>query len=177
MNNSFQVVDDLLDEEALERLNSLLLSRDFPFYWHDDIDEENRKEDVKNFGFSHELFNGSKGMISSYIPAFEEMLHTMCNKFDTSIPKLLRLRVVLLTNVGEEHLNKTHVDLDGDNFCTLVFYPHDTDGDFFWFDDDGEHKVDVKKNTCVFMSGRIPHHGSMPVNHSRRIAINANFSL
>lgn len=176
MENFVQIIENLLDDEDLDLLNSDILSRNFPFYWHEDIDVNDRSLDQLNFGFSHEVYNCNKDTISEFAPRFETLLNTVFERLNIIFDKLLRIRVVMLTNVGQEHLNDKHVDLDGNDFYTIVFYPHETDGDFFWYEGDIVNRVTPKKNMCIVMSGRVLHHGSNPVKYSRRVAINANFT-
>lgn len=177
MEESFRIVNNLLRPQPLAQLNSLLLSRHFPFYWHSDIDNEGERSDISNYGFSHEIYNKSKNSISNFFPNFEDTIIRASEVFNLNPNNLLRVRVVMLTNVGRPHKNKAHVDLDGNGFSTIVFYPHETDGSFYWLSDGKMKEQPIQENMCVFMKGRIPHHGSNPVSHSRRIVINANFSI
>jgi hypothetical protein len=175
MKQGVVVIHDLLQESVMSEINKVLLGASFPFYWHEDIDYPG--DDTHNFGFSHELFNRRKEVFSNFVYLFEPILAAVVSKLDLKYGELLRMRAVLLTNTGISRTNKKHVDLDGDDFCTIVYYPHESDGDFYWYEEEVQNRVPIFPNMCVFMRGRVPHHGSNPISHPRRIAINANFTL
>lgn len=177
MNNSIQIIENLLDKDALQNLNDVLLGRNFPFYWHDDIDEETTNSNSSNFGFSHELFNCRKDSASPHLPAFDAMMISAVKKLGVEFLQLLRMRVVLLTNTGKSHENRKHTDLGDSDYSTFVFYPHETDGDFFIYENGDKIRIPIAQNMCIFMKTPIPHHGSMPITHSRRIVVNVNFTI
>lgn len=65
----------------------------------------------------------------------------------------------------------------GDPYYTFLYYPIDSDGDTYFFDDNDEliAKASPLKGTGILFNSDIMHAGSFPVHNERRIAINFMF--
>jgi DNA polymerase elongation subunit (family B) len=88
----------------------------------------------------------------------------------------------MTTNVGRPHENIKHIDIPlaseiaiNKTILTAVFYPIESDGSFVFYEDGLRVEVEPTKNRCIVLDNDVLHHGSNPVNHSKRIAINVNF--
>ena len=174
-----QIYDDLLSIDELSKLADLVDSVDFPYYWQQDIDYENRETcDVASYGFAHMFFDEGTRTYSPYINFVDPLVGAITQRIGKPIKDLLRIRAVLLTNVGRPHMNSRHVDLDMyPDSLTAVFYPYTTDGDLYVYDRGEAVQIAPIANRCVVMLGSVPHHGSNPVGHKRRVAVNVNFTV
>ena len=170
----YVVLDNLLTDEQLVVVQESLNSRMMPFYWHDDIDYEHPTSDTLNFGFSHQMFSLKTKEQSEYFPLYLPIVTQSCLRIKKELVELLRMRLVLLTNVNMMHPNRQHVDLPDLDCVTLVYYPEDTDGDFAICLDGKDVAIQPKENRCIVMFNNIGHHGSNPINHRRRVVVNAN---
>ena len=88
----------------------------------------------------------------------------------------------MTTNVGFPHENIKHIDIPLDSevsinkkVLTAVFYPIESDGNFFAYPNGVKTGFEPIKNRCIIFDNEILHHGSNPIKHSKRIAINVNF--
>ncbi len=85
----------------------------------------------------------------------------------------------MTTNVGKEHQNIKHVDIPNQpaskGILTAVYYPIESDGNFYYYQNDSKHEIEPVINRCLILDNTVVHHGSNPVSHTKRIAINVNF--
>ena len=171
------IYDNLLPENDLVKILDLIESVNFPYYWQEDIDYGNKTtNDISNYGLAHLFFDEGNRLYSPFLDQIEPVVLAMCERIGKPLKQLLRIRAVLLTNVGCEHQNIKHVDLDDyPDSLTGIFYPNVSDGDLYVYDGDVVTAVEPIRNRCVILGGSVPHHGSNPVKHKRRVAVNVNF--
>ena len=76
---------------------------------------------------------------------------------------------------GYNHINPPHIDMNL-NHHVMLYYVNESDGDTFFFDDDGKllKRVTPKKGRLVYFNGDIYHAGSNPIKYRERIVININ---
>ena len=170
----FVVIDNLLSKTDLEKIQQSLNNRNMPFYWHNDIDYEEKTPDLFNFGFSHQLLSSSKKERSEFLLEYLPIVTETCSTLSLNLIELLRMRIVLLTNVGHIHANRQHVDLPQTPCTTLVYYPEETDGNFVVCLDNHDKQIKPKENRCIVMYDNIGHHGHNPLTNRRRVVVNAN---
>lgn len=171
----YEVLDDVLPMSHLWEIQKVLNDRTMPFYWHDDIDYQNGSSDIHNYGFSHQLYSFKTNSHSEWLSLYFPIVESVCNRLNLQFEKLLRMRIVLTTNVGSPHTNQLHVDLPEIDCFTIVYYPETTDGDFTLCLENKNVQIEPMENRCIAMFKNIGHHGSNPIQHKKRIAINANF--
>lgn len=170
----YQILDDLLPRDELILIQESLNDRSMPFYWHDDIDYEEPTSDILNFGLSHQMFSFKTKERSEWLPSYLPIVNHACSRIDRELVELLRMRMILLTNVGKEHVNRLHVDIPDKNCITFVYYPEETDGDFVIGLQNRDVRISPLENRCIVMFENIGHYGSNPIQHRRRVVINAN---
>jgi hypothetical protein len=79
---------------------------------------------------------------------------------------------------AEGTIQQPHTDCAiGEPFYSFLYYPTDSDGDTYFFDDNHETiaKASPLKGTGVLFNSDITHAGSLPIYNERRIAINFMF--
>jgi hypothetical protein len=175
-----QILDNLLNKKELDVLSNLIVSRNFPYYFHEDIDyEKGFLQDFSNYGFSHNFYSNELEKRSSFFEYVIPILENISKRLDVEIKQILRIRCVLTTNVGLQHQNIKHVDVPAppvnEKVLTAVYYPIESDGNFYYYENDLQHEIEPVVNRCIVMDNSIVHHGSNPINHAKRIAINVNF--
>ena len=74
--------------------------------------------------------------------------------------------------------NHAHVDADMPHTTTL-YYVNDSDGDTYFFDNDGNiiKKVTPKKGRIVTFDGLTYHSSSCPRENSHRLVLNFNYVI
>lgn len=104
--------------------------------------------------------------------------------FDSTIE---RIRVAMY-HKSSGGIHRPHVDYYYPHH-TMIYYPHDTDGDTLIYDQFVEHNLDrdypslftlksrtsPKKGRALFLDGMNYHSSSPPTEHRMRMAINFNF--
>lgn len=76
--------------------------------------------------------------------------------------------------------NLPHKDIYGGkigDFITCLYFPEDTDGDFFYFLDEKSHRIPPKKNRVVIIDSDLLHAGNNPRKYERRHAVNIIYEL
>jgi hypothetical protein len=126
---------------------------------------------------SHTTFD-ERGVVSSFNNACVQILETIVKeKYN-----LLRIKCNLSTKIesfkSHEH-NIPHTDFENSKAKTAIFYVNDSDGDTFFFDNEGLiiKQVSPKKNRFVLFDSNQLHAGSHPSKHDKRLTINYNFEL
>jgi len=103
------------------------------------------------------------------------ILLCLCNKFDIDYSSVLRMRYGMhIPTPAPEH-NNPHIDFNVPH-TTALYYLNDSDGDTFFFGNDGSiiNRVTPKKGRAVVFNGSIKHASSVPTKDPR-IVLNLNF--
>lgn len=129
---------------------------------------------VNSFGSI--LFDKSDNYISPEFPQFYGGLFIINDIINKKIDDLYRFRVGLFYPVVEKKLHhKKHTDFSF-NHLTVLYYVNDSDGDTFFFDDDGNiiDRIKPKKGRIVAFDGKQLHASSSP-SENIRVAVNINY--
>jgi hypothetical protein len=199
--NDIKVIEDLVPlpfQNELER--TFEKNRDLPWVINSTISENPEKYKFKNTniieapGASHVLF-WDDAIRSNYFHSIKPIFYYLEDLFKFQIGEILRIRARKTFNFKGHTLEgytPPHVDLSHvDNYMSLVYYVHETDGDTFFFDK--EHKVgdtntlldfgniikrvSPKKGSAIFFPGRTYHAGNCPVNYPTRTILNFDFTI
>lgn len=164
-------------------------------YLHLDESVLRNKNVIDSVGFHHMLYYNQKDL-SQYFLITNSILYFLEMKFNFQISEILRIRARMTTQTpghNDQNYCGPHVDfLNEDNYYSLVYYVHDTDGDTFIFDETVEtvknnsnvlinpkiiNRITPKKGTAVFFKGDIYHAGNCPINEKIRIVLNYDFKV
>lgn len=171
---SYKVIDNFLDKSDFERLQAVMLSNDFPWYFLDHkvskitkIKEENK---INNFQFIHNFY-------SNFSPSspFAEILNPILEKINPSA--IVRIKANLTTPTPNSFEFGWHTDYGyekGKNFTgkTAVFYVNTNDGKTLF--ENGE-SVEAIENRILIFDADMVHTGTSSTDSKQRIVININF--
>jgi hypothetical protein len=194
----YKVIDDILPTYVFQNLQNKIINDTFPFYFsnktvnkHEDIDNIS-----KDFSFYHVVCDSSYK--SHIFPCLEVCLLSIFDKIHIEHNEIIRIRIGLITNIGEINVHKPHVDCDFPNYYTGLLYLNDSDGETFIYNevyDDSygigsfdyiktilnnnlsvKEKIKPKQNRLLLMNGNVFHSSSNPISVSARYTINFNFT-
>ena len=144
-------------------------------------------------GASHILF-WDGDIASVHFHAVKPILYYLEERADIKLDQLERIRVrktFYAKGHDENKYTPPHVDLpELENYMSLVYYVHDTDGDTFFFAEEHEvgskdtylkkgtiiKRVSPKKGSAILFPGRTFHAGNSPINNNTRTIINFDFT-
>jgi hypothetical protein len=188
MNQIKEILSKKLSDEYLD----VVSGNNFPWFFYNDIAVEKDPDSGLNlptkFGFSHTpFFEGN--VQSPYFDYFMPGIIEMVDKFDTSINRLLRIRLGLQTrNDNKKTLYLPHVDYEFDH-KVILYYFNSSDGDTIMYkekiDPDNytgypnkyteEIRNTPEQNSAIFFDGKTFHAYESPVENSARFVMNVVF--
>ena len=190
LKNDIFYQDNFLPNFYFESLKEELIKESFPWFFKKEIAGyservENNIIYLKNqYGFYHTLFHEDFGWSNNSI-LFKPVISAIQENFNLKIEFLLRMRVGLLTNVGEVGSHYPHIDYDVPH-KTVLLYMDNSDGPTIFYDAHYQDESDISKmssfamsepiaNRAIMFNGLRYHSSSSPVNFEKRLAININF--
>ena len=182
-----EIIDNFLEEEYFNHIQSKILHADHRWYYMDNISiskEISTRETDLRYGFNYSLIE----------PDHKEYNLGEMNKFiyDVSIAAnanvVLRSRMDMTTNRGESYKLEPHVDFQYPHITT-IFYVNDSDGNTIIYNemydqidqeiDDTQltikQEIEPKANRLIIFNGLHLHTGHTPSIHNQRVLINSNF--
>lgn len=192
--NKIKIFDDFLNISLANQIENDVTSNYFPFHLTPKVNENNQnikfstvnKEDIHNcknknvvngFQLVHVAYidNEIRKGKSSYFPLLSKIVDTIQFKTKialqpTRIKCNLKPQCLEATSDSFDHI---HRDADETNY-SAVYYPHDTDGDTFFFDNNYRvvERIPPKRNRLVFFNSNILHAAGFPTKNQVRIIIN-----
>ena len=185
-----------IDKEYADVLSELMLGDEFAWYWNNATVYKNTNSLITDSKtkdkpqFTHTIYLNNKPQ-TEYYHYFTEML-TYLEPHIGKIKRVIRIKANLMTGDGSypfNFYNGPHIDSEGDNLLTFLYYVNDSDGDTVLFDtylDGSEHNIteftEVHRQTpkmgtgVVFDSNRL-HTSSTPRITDRRVVINYVFEM
>jgi hypothetical protein len=183
-----KIINDFVPDYYNNLINESIfgdVGLDFPWYYLSNIsgahdtDVKDVKFNKNQAGFFHIVYTENSApspMFNMLLP----FLETAKAKFEVPINRLLRIRIGMNLNTGEQASHHPHTDLDIPN-KTLLYYIDESDGDtiFYKYDDDDNLVIDNKnphtRNQAVLFDGLTMHSSSSPIEYAKRTTININF--
>lgn len=193
---------NLISQEDLESLTSMITRLDFPWYYQPNIAYSFAGDTVavdpmsiKSFGLTHTIWDAEKGKVSEMLAYVTPVIEKFVELSGVKINNWLRIKINLQTPIvgnAPDKYNGAHVDRYIPH-KTLIFYPFDSDGDTFIFNeiynpDDPttypplvnptikERIKPVANTLCYLEDGYIYHTSSNPITCDARYTINFNFN-
>lgn len=166
------VIDNFLEIEIFEKLQEIVFSNAFPWYWSKilrDYDFESSAlcDNVDyNYQFFHILYANHK-ICSDFYEDFIPILESL------KVRSLLRLKMNLnpMTNTIIKH--GFHRDYPFDDSKTAILYLNTNNG-YTEFEDSNEI-VESIENRIVIFDAKMRHTGTTCTDTSRRIILNINY--
>jgi len=189
-----QVFDNFLNLNLANQIENDLTNQYFPFYLTPKVNKNNEnlkfstvnKEEIHSLKNKNEI-NGFQLVHVAYVdikehkhksPYFTQLVKIIDTlQFKTKIAiKPIKLKCNLKPQCLEatsDSFDYVHQDEDEKHY-SAIYYPHDTDGDTFFFDSNYRiiDRIPPKKNRLVFFKSNILHAAGFPTKNQVRIIIN-----
>ena len=170
-----KVIDDFLPTNEFSKLESILMGRDFPWYFIDIINyewSEKEKNDLRSFQFVHLLLGVSYENYSDYTRMIVDMFGDRLNAF-----MFMRIKANLNINSDKIEAYDWHTDYYSDwseKSKSAVFYVNSNDG--YTEFEDGKTVNSIANRMILFRSDRL-HRGVSQLDAQVRCVINFNFFM
>ena len=163
-----KIIDNFLDKEAFDTLQSFLLGFDFAWHYNSFVDYQDESSD--SFMFTHTFYRWNQPHSSHY-----SILAPILDKLDAYC--LVRIKANLLTKAVTPKINKFHVDepfkySSGSKWTTAIFYVNTNNG-YTKFKDGT--KVNSIANRLVTFPMDMLHTGTYCTDEKTRVVINFNY--
>ena len=158
-NSKIKIIDNFLNREFFNQLQSLILGEYFSWFYNDD---KVYKNDNK-FQFTHTV-------IRDYKPTstFIEYINPVLNKLNAK--ETLQVKLNLQTKASKIFNHTFHNDFD--NVTTAIFYINTNNGKTIF--KNGE-EVNSIENRMVIFDSNLQHTGTSHTDTKRRVLINFNY--
>jgi len=170
-----KVMDNFLSKRAFKKLDKLIMSETFPWYWAPKSTYEKTTHGKDSF-FCHSLVY--KEDKNSYF--FEEIIEPFKKKI--KFKECIRSKINLQYNQGEKIETKYHVDFPelmgtGRRGITGIYYLNTCNGHTSFAINGAHEDVQSRENRMVLFAWNLEHRGISQTDKARRILINFNFEL
>jgi hypothetical protein len=186
--NEVIVIDDIIPKEDQINLFELMSQNNLPYQYN-----RSTVVDASTLPKNDRIIDSSM-MVN--VVVFNDFTSPLLKEFIpiiTAIPFKIRQLLRVKVNITHPHLlsredtfNVPHVDYDGDDLITAIYYLHDSDGDTYIFDQDRNYKgndltvkkqVSPKQGRLVVFSGDLLHSGNNPRSNETRMVANINVRI
>ena len=170
---SIKVYDDFLDSEDFSKLNTLVESGDFPWFFNQHITYEGEEKTTGQF--THTLYRANEGNAEWTNTFFGVLMPQIENVHAGSDVIIISSKVNLNWRqddnrpIGTFHRDR---DIPGDIHKTAIFYLNTNDG-FTKFETGKTVKSEA--NRIIIFDGNINHHGYTCTDAQTRIILNLNY--
>jgi hypothetical protein len=181
-----------IDKDYADILSELMLGSDFDWYWNpgtilgEDYGTiiDSKTKDTPQF--THTIFL-DKQQKSTYYHYFSEMLGIIEKEAGSKIKKVVRIKANLMmgdSSYPDGLYNGPHIDYEGPNLLSFVYYVNDSDGDTILFDshlDGNPHNITElneidrqtpKAGTGILFDSKRVHTSTSPKLTDRRVVVN-----
>lgn len=177
------VIDDFIKPRFQNEIENLFVSGGFPYYYQtesvntNDTDTVMETNDTLNVPQFFHMFVWDKNIVSQHYNKISTISNKLIDTIDTDC-YMYRCKVNMNT-IDSRFENKYHTPHIDNGFIeqiTAIYYVNDSDGDTYFFDEDGKvtQQITPKKGRLVWWKGRIFHAKSSPTKSPNRIVLNFN---
>jgi len=172
----FKVIENFLDKDQFLNLQSIFLSDNFPWFYHDNISGLNDSA-LGDFGFGHSIFYREPS--SSIYSTVESVVQLICAASETTNIIKVRADMTVFSTYGHRH--QPHLDLHEPHTVSILYLTN-SDAETVIFKNvnidtlsfDEYQRVAPKENKLVIFNGAYYHTGHSPASSNRRILLNVN---
>lgn len=167
-----EVITNFLGKDDAAALRAVFLGSDLNWFFHRHIShiEEREEDNLRQFQFTHMLYDINKGSVSPFsadiMALFKERLKCYA---------MMRVKANLIPHTPEIEKHDFHTDFVGsilDNMYTGVYYVNTCDG-YTEFEDG--NTVQSIANKMVIFPAHVKHRGTSCTDDKSRVVINFNW--
>jgi len=173
-----EVIDNFLEYFVANRIESVLSSAEFPWYFHDHIA-------YKSNNFEESLLVGEKDSLdryqfvhsfkSNYLETtsvlYDQLTLPIVDRLKVNYLQVLRSKVNLSIYTGDAYASAFHID-NSEPHKVALYYVNTNNG---YTEFETGEKINCVKNRIVLFDGSIKHRSVKQTNTKIRIAININY--
>ena len=163
---NYQIVDNFLAAEEFEKIQAVMISNIFPWYFGPVIMQPTEYSNIDenyNFQFFHIFYKDCRPS-SELFPLISPLIEKINPK------RILKIKANLVPRTDKIIEHGFHIDVE--NACTCVFYLNSNNG-YTKFNDGAI--VNSLENRAVFFDSNIRHTGTTATDISNRMVININY--
>lgn len=175
------VIDNFLDLEINNNLQETILNSRFPFFYSQETVKNTDRQmskltnEIESGQFTHIVIDKRKGS-SPYLDQIHNMLFSKIHLLFNNELNFYRAKINLKLPHPKANLDSfdiPHTDVDSKSY-SMIYYINDTDGDTFFFDDNGNivDRINPTKNRLLIFDSCHKHAAGFPVIHNNRVVIN-----
>lgn len=185
------IIDDIVSKNIQAQIYNAMSSYNFPWFYQQagTVNAKTNSSSRKIYDFPqfcHTFYKREEGVTlsnSENTHIADLILQAYISQVSRDISVLrckanFQLKYSDTENCGE--YNPPHIDLsDAGEYHTAIYYVCDSDGDTFFFDNNGDvtDRISPKMGRFLVFDGNILHAGNHPRMHKERIVINYGFKL
>jgi len=158
---NYHIIDNFLDTKDFLKIQELLTSDDFPWYYQKSVTTQNDNDSL--FYFTHLIYDNNRPTSN-----FFEIVFPILSKME--IKSLIRIKANLYPNVGEVKENKNHTDYQFEN-SAAIYYINTNNGKTI-IENEKIHSIE---NRLLLFNGNDLHRSTYCTDSKVRININFNF--
>jgi len=160
MNSKIEIIDNFLDKETFNSMQSFVLGDSFPWYFNDFKSDDT---DVHNFQFTHTVIR--QGQITS------EFIQHMDPFFKgLNVKEVFRVKMNLTTKTEKLFNHLYHTDFKD---CTTSIFYMNTNNDKTIFKNGKE--VNSIANRMIIFNSNLEHAATSHTDEKMRVVINFNY--
>jgi len=160
MNSKIEIIDNFLDKETFNSMQSFVLGDSFPWYFNDFKSDDT---DVHNFQFTHTVIR--QGQITS------EFIQHMDPFFKgLNVKEVFRVKMNLTTKTEKLFNHLYHTDFK--DCTTSIFYMNTNNGKTIF--KNGE-EVNSVANRMITFNSNLEHAATSHTDEKTRVVINFNY--
>lgn len=168
-----KVVDNFLEDTIFNSLCHLVLhDTDFPWFYTSGVAHNALEGGQNGFYFVHPIFEDGRGFMTTS-PEIRTRLKPLSKLLE--MKQLLRARLLLYVNQGEQIVHDKHIDFDDSHHAFLLYLNSNNGYTEFHYKNKPSKKILSTRNRAVFFDGSNPHNSSTPTDTRRRVVLAVNY--
>jgi hypothetical protein len=176
-----KLIKNVLTEEHNKDLCNCILSDSMPWYFNNTTSTyfNNKRSTKELFHFTHVLIKN--GEINNNNLYYLTLIELILKSAGLQKVKVLRAKFNLLPRqsyTDKDLKNTIHKDSNLEKLYSIIYYPHDCDGDTVIYKDNGDIiNITPKANTAVMFKSQLLHRATPPSIAQNRIVLNIIFKV
>jgi hypothetical protein len=158
----FEIIDNFLEKNIFDELKTILLNKNFPWYYQPEISYPGDKN--TSFYFVHTFFEFHRiysDVFTKIIPVLEKI----------KIKSLIRVKANLYTNQNTKIIHSSHKDYDYEHKGAILYINNNNGHTIL----EGKEKIESIENRLLLFEPHKEHNSTNCTNEKTRINININY--